>query len=279
MNSIWRCYHRAIHLPKIKKVTENKLQQAADALWLVFESRLPCDPIRELIGEFDVEAAYLVQAINNSRWRAKGAKQKGCKIGLTSLAVQNQLGVNQPDFGLLFDFMELNNGESISMSELIQPKAEAELAFFLAEDLTQDELTEQTVAHAVDYVSAAIEIVGSRVRNWDIRITDTIADNASSSHYVLGDVKKKIHEVDLVGVKMKLYKNGEMVSQGQGSDCLGSPLKSATWLAQTMKQKGLPLKKGDVILTGALGPMCPIAEGDVFFAEIDGFDDVRVKFF
>lgn len=238
---------------------------------------VPCEPVRTLIGDADIAAAYQVQQINNAQRIAQGGVVVGQKIGLTSLAVQKQLGVDQPDFGLLFADTEVKNGGRLLASAILQPKAEAEIAFVMKSDLT-GEITESAVINAIDYAVGAIEIVGSRVLNWDIRITDTVADNASASHFVLGDVKRLVGEVDFAAVKMQLKKNGTLVSEGVGAACLGSPILALQWLAQTFADLGTPLKAGDIVLSGALGPMCAGEAGDTFEAEIEGFGTVTFSF-
>lgn len=190
--------------------------------------------------------------------------------------MQKQLGVDQPDYGSLFDDMQIANNGKLSFARLMQPKAEAEMAFILATDLDQETIDEKSMADAIEFALPSIEIVGSRVENWDIKITDTIADNASASHFVLGDNRKTLKEIDLINCRMKMYKNGELVSEGTGEACLGSPLKAATWLAQTMKKLGQPLRKGDIILSGALGPMTNLEQGDNIRAEIDGLGTVEL---
>jgi 2-keto-4-pentenoate hydratase len=237
----------------------------------------PCAPVRELIGDSDITAAYEVQRINNDLRVAKGGRVVGLKIGLTSLAVQKQLGVDQPDFGLLFADTEVENGGGVMASSILQPKAEAEIAFVMKHDLTGDITLERAKA-AIDYAVGAIEIVGSRVLNWDIRITDTVADNASASHFVLGDVHQDVNELDLAAVKMQLKKNGEIVSEGMGAACMGNPLFALVWLAQTFADLGTPLKAGDIVLSGALGPMCAGEAGDTFAASIEGFGTVSFTF-
>lgn len=258
-------------------ITQEDLQQSANQLIVAMETGVPCSPIRNIIGDSDVAAAYAVQGLVNSHRISKGEKVVGAKIGLTSLAVQQQLGVNQPDFGYLFASTEVENGGKLSVREVIQPKAEAEIAFKLKFDL-DGEITEESVSAAVDFAVGAIEIVGSRVLNWDIRITDTVADNASASHFVLGTVTKKIDAVDLAAVTMKLYKNGVEVSAGVGAACLGSPLKALMWLAKTYQELGTPLKAGDWVLSGALGPMVAGESGDHFEAEISDFGKVGFSF-
>ena len=235
-------------------------------------------PISEEIGVEDIALAYEIQRINTSFRESNGARVVGKKIGLTSKAVQHQLGVDQPDFGVLFHDMEVLNGLSVSMQELMQPKVEAEIAFVLKHDLDQQNMTIADVIGAIDYALPAIEIVGSRVKDWKIKITDTVADNASASHYVLGHSPKRLTEVDVVGIQMKLSKNDEVVSEGTGASCLGSPLNATLWLAQKMVSVGTPLRAGELILSGAVGPMVSVAEGDVISARFENFGSVSVEF-
>ena len=258
-------------------ISKDVIEAAAQRLREAQAQGVPCAPVRALIGDSDVAAAYEVQRINNALRLAEGGVVVGQKIGLTSLAVQKQLGVDQPDFGLLFADTEVKNGGGVRASEILQPKAEAEIAFVMKHDLTGDITLERAKA-AIDYAVGAIEIVGSRVLNWDIRITDTVADNASASHFVLGDVRQDVNELDLASVKMQLKKNGEVVSEGMGAACMGTPLFALVWLAQTFADLGTPLKAGDIVLSGALGPMCAGEAGDTFVAEIDGFGAVAFSF-
>ena len=258
-------------------ISKDVIEAAAAQLREAQAQGEPCSPVRTLIGDSDVAAAYEVQRINNALRVSQGGVVVGQKIGLTSLAVQKQLGVDQPDFGLLFADTEVKNGGGVRASEILQPKAEAEIAFVMKHDLTGDITLERAKA-AIDYAVGAIEIVGSRVLNWDIRITDTVADNASASHFVLGDVRQDVNELDLAAVKMQLKKNGEVVSEGMGAACMGNPLFALVWLAQTFADLGTPLKAGDIVLSGALGPMCAGEAGDTFVAEIVGFGAVTFSF-
>lgn len=253
---------------------QEKLIEAAQLLFDAEAQHQTCQPIREIIGENDIESAYAIQRINIDKRIANGAKRVGAKIGLTSLAVQKQLGVNQPDFGVLLSGTQVANRGEISAKEILQPKAEAEIAFVLSADLTNNNNTEDDILAATEYVCAAIEIVGSRVENWNIRITDTVADNASASHFVLGDEKYVPTEVDMVNCKMSLNKNGNIVSEGSGAACMGSPVAAVVWLANTMSSLGTPLQKGDIILSGALGPMCAAEANNCFEATIEGFGKV-----
>jgi len=259
-------------------IAETQIKLAADQLWHAAQIGKPCSPVRELIGAEDIQLAYNVQKINIDRRIALGENRVGCKIGLTSLAVQKQLGVDQPDFGILTDAMRVAESEAIPWRALLQPKAEAEIAFVLAKDLFGSSITLEQLKQAIDYAVASIEVVGSRVEGWNIKITDTVADNASASHFVLGSERRKLDEVNLEDCTMKLFRFGELVSEGVGKACLGNPLNAALWLAQTMNDLGTPLKAGDIILAGALGPMVAANPGDVFEAKIEGFGSVSVKF-
>lgn len=259
-------------------MNETSLEQAADRIWKVYQDHNPCNPVRDLIGEADLQQAYAVQQLNTQKWLAMGRRVVGRKIGLTSEAVQKQLGVDQPDYGMLFDHMQVAEGGQIPWNEVHQPKVEMEVAFVLNQALDQANITEAQLVAAIDHAVAAMEIVGSRIEGWNIRITDTVADNASSSHFVLGKERKTLDQVDLVNCRMKMTKRGEVVSEGMGKACLGSPVYAALWLAQTMSDLGRPLQAGDIILAGALGPMCAVQPGDSFEGTIDGFGGVSVSF-
>jgi 2-keto-4-pentenoate hydratase len=256
----------------------NAIETAATRLREAGEKHQPCAPVRDLIEPTDVASAYAVQEINTKYWLGKGRRLVGRKIGLTAVAVQKQLGVDQPDFGLLFDDMLAAEDKAIPQSELMQPKVEAEIAIVLKKPLTKAAHTIQDVIDATDYACAAIEVVGSRIANWDIRLADTIADNASSSHFVLGATHKKLADVDLVNCAMTMTRGGTQVSTGSGAACMGNPLNAAVWLADAMVKYGRPLQAGDVVMTGALGPMAPVEPGDVVEAKIEGLGQVRATF-
>jgi 2-keto-4-pentenoate hydratase len=234
-------------------------------------------PIRDQINN-DIDAAYAVQKELVALRKARGEKVVGKKIGLTSFAVQEQLGVDQPDYGVLFDTMNLTDKGPVPMELLMQPKVEGELAFILGEDLDGPEITKEELINAISQVLPSIEIVGSRITNWDIRISDTIADNASGSHFVLGSEGRPLAQVDTVGITMRLKRNGEIASEGTGAACMDDPLNAALWLAKTMAKNGQPLKSGEVLLSGALGPMVPVESGDFFSLEVDGFAPVLLRF-
>lgn len=242
------------------------------------ETGVPCAPIRELIDETDVASAYAIQEKLTAARLASGAVIVGRKIGLTNPAVQAQLGVDQPDFGVLFDDMGYAEEQIVPMSRLIQPKAEAEIAFVLAEDLAEGPLDVAQVRAAVAYAQAAIEIVDSRIADWNIKFADTVSDNASSGLYVLGAEKVSLDDFEPIAAEMSMTTNGVVVSTGAGSACLGDPLNALAWLARTAREFGEPLRAGQVILSGALGPMQSVPPGAVVTAEISGLGTVTATF-
>lgn len=252
--------------------------KAADALAEATRTRVATPPLRPLFDEGDLEAAYAVQRLNVQRGLAAGRRLVGRKIGLTSPAVQGQLGVHQPDFGALFADMEVPQGGEVPAGRLLQPKVEAEVVLVLGRDLPHRQCTVADVLRAVDFALPALEIVDSRIADWDISLVDTVADNASCGLYVLGGTPVPLTGIDLRAVEMTMTRGGETVSRGTGADCLGSPLVAAAWLASTLAERGDPLRAGDVVLTGALGPMVPAAAGDVFDATITGLGSVQVTF-
>jgi 2-keto-4-pentenoate hydratase len=253
-------------------------RRAADRLWDAQRTRTPCQPVRELIGADDVATAYGVATANIDRRLAAGARRIGRKIGLTSLAVQRQLGVDQPDFGALLDDMVVADGGTVPASLLLQPKIEAEVAFVLAHDLDEELTSTAQVAAAVAYAVAALEIVDSRVEAWDITLADTVADNASSGLLVLGSAQVPLADVSPVDVTMSMLVNDVEVSTGDGRACLGDPLAALLWLARTARALGDPLRADEVVLSGALGPMVPVNPGDDVVAHISGLGPVRVRF-
>ena len=258
------------------------LTNIADLLWQAEQSSTPCAPVRELFETEDplshMSAAYEVQRINIDRQIAEGRRVVGRKIGLTSIAVQRQLGVDSPDFGTLLDCMSICDGEEIQFGRLLQPKVEAEIALVIERELNHEKHTVADIIGATAYALASIEVVASRIAGWNIRLSDTIADNASSGLFVLGTQPVSLSKLDLAGVRMELSSGDSLVSQGQGSACLGNPLHAACWLADVMAKAGTPLQAGDVILTGALGAMAPVSAGTTYTARIEGFAPVRAIF-
>ncbi|MDR3386106.1 MAG: fumarylacetoacetate hydrolase family protein [Rudaea sp.] len=259
-------------------MTPQLIEQAANALVEAERSGQFIAPLRETYEQLTIEDAYAIQRANTDRRVAEGRRIVGCKIGLTAVAVQKQLGVDQPDCGMLFDDMGYGDGEPIPASILTQPKIEAEVAFVIGRDLRMPNPGQLDVLNAIDYALPALEIVGSRIANWNIRITDTIADNASSSAYVLGTSPRKLSEFDLRLCGMVTERRGEPVSVGAGAACLGNPINAVVWLARKMAALGTPLLAGDLVLSGALGPMVAVTPGDIFETRINGLGSVRAVF-
>lgn len=235
-------------------------------------------PLRDRVDVADISLAYSIQQQNHRRWSEQGRVTIGRKIGLTSTAVQAQLGVDQPDYGMVYADTCYCSGAQISVNQFLQPKIEAEIAFILKSDLDSKSLTIIDVINAVDYAVAALEIVDSRIANWDISLFDTIADNASYGGIIIGTTPISLNQLDLENCKMQLSRGNDIVSEGEGRACLGNPLLATLWLANRMIENGQPLKAGDVVLSGALGPMITVKSGDVFTAKIDGLNSVSVSF-
>lgn len=254
------------------------VQAAAQRLLQASATRRPCEPVRDLLGTTDIALAYAVQQAQTDARIAAGTTIVGRKIGLTSPAVQRQIGVDRPDFGVLFDDMAVVETEQVPSERLLQPKAEAEIAFVLGTDLTDGELDVDQVRAAVVYAVAALEIVDSRVRDWDIQITDTVSDNASSGMYVLGSRQVSLGEFEPADVTMSLQLNGVHSSDGDGRACLGDPLNALSWLANTAREFGFPLCAGDVVLSGALGRMVTVQPGSTVTAELSTLGGVTVAF-
>lgn len=241
--------------------------QATRRLEAAQSTATPCPPVRDLIGA-DPELAYAVQRAGITRRLEAGAVVVGRKVGLTSPAVQAQLGVDQPDFGVLLDTMRVDDGAEVPVGWLLQPRVEGELAFVLGADLTDPDPTPTEVRAAVDHAVAAIEIVDSRIAGWDITFADTVADNGSSGLFVLGADRLDLAAFKPAEVAMTLAVDGEVVSTGTGAACLGDPLNALTWLARTAVAVGDPLRAGQVVLSGALGPMVDARPGDAVDARL-----------
>jgi 2-keto-4-pentenoate hydratase len=254
------------------------IKTAAQRIRNAVKSGRPCKPIRDLIKAGDLDAAYEIQQTNTDIWIEEGRRPVGRKIGLTAKSVQKQLGVDQPDYGILYADMEVVDGDEIDAARLMQAKVEGEIALVLDNDLVNEQLTLVDLMDSVAYALPAIEIVGSRIAKWDITILDTIADNASSGLYVLGTRPVGLHELDLRMCGMVMENKGDQVSIGAGVACLGNPLNAALWLARKMVAVGMPLMAGDTIMTGALGPMAPVTPGDVVEVRIGGLGSVRAVF-
>jgi 2-keto-4-pentenoate hydratase len=254
------------------------IAEIATSLRAAARTSQPIAPIAPALPERSLSQAYAVQDHNTHVAIAAGRRLAGRKIGLTALSVQRQLGVDQPDYGMLFADMEVPDGDVIPAGVLIQPKVEAEIAFIMGAALERADPTSAEVLDAIAWAVPALEIVDSRIENWKISIFDTIADNASSARFVLGGPPRRLPGLDLRLCGMVLERNGDPASFGAGLACLGHPLHAVRWLAGTMARAGHPLQAGDIVLSGALGPMVTADPGDRFVARINGLGSVAVAF-
>ena len=259
-------------------VSRTDLETQANTLRECYNSGESTSPVIATLAGATIEDAYTIQAINTDFWEKSGRTIVGAKVGLTAKTVQTQLGVDQPDFGHLFSDMSINDGAVIPAGKLLQPKVEAEIAFVLKRSINTGRMTTAELIDSVAYALPALEIVDSRIADWNISIIDTIADNASSGLFVLGSKAAPLADIDLRLAGMVLEKNGVPVSFGAGAACLGNPLHALGWLAQKMAEVGRPLKMGDIILAGALGPMVSVEPGDSIEARIENLGSVRVRF-
>lgn len=259
-------------------MNETDILGAAEALYGAWQTGNAIDPLTARYPHMSIENAYGVQQAFIAQRLAQGERVIGKKIGVTSRAVMDMLKVDQPDFGYLLDGMCASSASSVPTTGLIQPKAEGELAFVLKKDLIGPGVTNADVLAATEGVMVCFEIVDSRIRDWKITIQDTVADNASCGLFILGDRLVPLSEVDLSLCAMVLEKNGEIVATGAGAASMGSPANAVAWLANTLGRLGMPLKAGEVILSGALGAMVPVTAGDNLRVSIGGVGSCSVRF-
>lgn len=259
-------------------MNEEKIQHYGDALYEAWRARRTIPPLLEQEPDITLDDAYRIQQRYVARRLQAGETIVGKKIGVTSKPVQDFLGVFQPDFGQLTSGMVYQEGDMLPLDTLIQPKAEAELAFVLKEDLQGPGVTAMDVIRATDYVVPCFEIVDSRITDWKIRIQDTVADNASCGVYVLGKTKGDPRKLDITLAGMVLEKNGELFSTGVGAAVQGSPANAVAWLANTLGELGIPFKAGEVILSGSQSALVPVADGDELVCTVGGLGSCRVKF-
>lgn len=257
----------------------NDIDAAAQRLLDAARTRSPCPPVRDLLPDDSAATAYSVQSALTRHGSDCGRRTAGRKIGLTAPQVQQQLGVDQPDFGVLFDDMAVDHGSTVDTTRLLQPKIEAEIALILGAGLDVPDCDAATARDAIARIVPALEIVDSRVAGWDITFVDTVADNASSGLFVLGEPEIPYRGADLREVRMTMVDGtGETVSSGGGAACLGNPINALVWLARTCRDLGDPLRSGEVVLSGALGPMVPVRPGASFSAALSGLGTVEVEF-
>ncbi|MEG7361662.1 2-oxopent-4-enoate hydratase [Pseudomonas citronellolis] len=255
------------------------LEQLSDELYRALKDNRAIAPLTERHPQLTLQQAYKLQlGVLARRQREDGERVIGKKIGVTSQVVMEQLKVDQPDFGHLTSAMLRADGEAIPVSSLIAPKAEGEIAFVLKDDLCGPGLSVADVLRATEYVMPCFEIVDSRIRDWKIRIQDTVADNASSALFVLGDAAVDPRDLDLALVGMTLERNGEIAGTGAGAAALGHPANAVAWLANTLGRLGVPLRAGEVILSGALSAMVAVKAGDNLRISLGGIGSASVRF-
>lgn len=261
-------------------LSEHRIAALGDALFDALRARRTLAPLTEREPVIDIDDAYRVSLRLLARREQDGERVIGKKIGVTSKPVQDMLGVHQPDFGFLLDVMQVDDGSTVRLSEhrLIQPRAEGEIAFVLSNDLKGPGVTREQVLEATDYVLPCFEIVDSRIRDWKIRIQDTVADNASCGVFVLGADRADPRALDLAAVTMQIYKNGARVAEGIGAAVQGHPAEAVAWLANTLGRFGIPFRRGEIILSGSLAPLLPAVAGDRFEMTLDGIGSATVAF-
>jgi 2-oxopent-4-enoate/cis-2-oxohex-4-enoate hydratase len=259
-------------------MTPSTLQHYGDELHAALLNRQPVQPLTDRAPGITIDDAYQIQLRMIGRRLDAGETVIGKKIGITSQAVMDMLGVNQPDFGHLLSGMAFNEGEPVDTAQLIAPRAEAEVAFVLARDLSGPGVTAADVLRATDCVMPCFEIVDSRIKDWKIKIEDTIADNASCGVLTLGGTRRSPRDLDLALAGMVLEKNGEVISTSCGASVQGSPVNAVAWLANTLGRLGIALKAGEVILSGSQSPLVPVAPGDSLYCHVGGLGSASVRF-
>lgn len=255
----------------------HKLDRAFESIVKAYETKTSMNPLTDTYPDLTIEDAYLIQQKYIESLVEQGKQIVGKKIGLTSEAMQQMLGVNEPDYGYLLDSMEILHGDVIQASTLFQPKIEGEIAFVLNQDLIGPGITKEDVLEATEYIVPALEIVDSRITEWKITLADTIADNASCGMFIKGEKKINPNDINMEEIHMQLLKNGEKVNEGFGEDVLGHPATCVAWLANKLSEYNVSLKKGEVILSGALSAAVEMNKGDCIKASFTELGEVEVK--
>lgn len=253
-------------------------RELADELWQADRTAVPISPLTDRYPDLTIEDAYAIQSVNTERRVANGERICGRKIGLTSKPMQNLLGVDEPDYGVLLDGMFVEDGDVIDLPSLVQPRVEAEMAFVMGSDLEGPGVNTATALQAIAGVLPAVEIVDSRVADWKIKLVDTVADNASSGLIVMGGRMRPVHELDLRLVGVTVTRGGELIDTGAGAAALGNPARCVAWMANKLAGFGAKLRVGDVVLPGAVHKMVGVEPGDVFRAEFAHLGAVTVRF-
>jgi 2-oxopent-4-enoate/cis-2-oxohex-4-enoate hydratase len=256
------------------------IERVGQELFAAWRDRRVLLPLTDRYPAIDIDDAYRISMRVLAHHQAAGARVIGKKIGVTSQAVQDMLDVRQPDFGFLLDTMQLADGAMASMEHLrlIQPRAEGEIAFVLEHELRGPGITREQVLAATEYVCPCLEIVDSRIRDWKIKIQDTVADNASCGVFVLGGARTQPREQDLAATRMTIRKNGAVAAVGVGAAVQGHPATAVAWLANTLGHLGITLQGGEIIMSGSLGPLLPAAVGDRFELELEALGNASIAF-
>ena len=258
--------------------SDSLIIELADELWLADQKAAPIQGLTARYPDLVIEDAYAIQSHNTERRIQMGALIIGRKVGLTSKPMQQLLGVDEPDYGVLFDDMVVEDGDTIALSSLVQPRVEAEMAFLMERDLVGPGVTTAGALAAIAGVLPSIEVVDSRVADWKIKLVDTVADNASSGLFVMGGRLSKVTELDLPLVGVAVSRNGEIIDTGAGAAALGNPARCVAWLANKLATFGASLRAGDIVLPGAVHKMVDVASGDVFRADFAGIGSVTARF-
>lgn len=259
-------------------LSEDVRREVADTLAEAERTRSPVPPLRETYPDLDVVDAYEIQLLNIRRRLDAGASVLGHKVGLSSKAMQDMMGVGEPDYGHLLSDMALAEDTPVSAGRYCMPRVEVEVAFVLGATLPGEDCTEADVLAATEYVAPSIELIDSRIDNWNIKIGDTIADNASSAGFVLGADRVKPADIDLLTIDARLYRGGEEVASGRSDAVLGNPVVAVAWLARKVASFGVTLEAGHVIMPGSVHRAIDVHPGDEFEAVMDGLGSVRLSF-
>lgn len=259
-------------------ISEEQVHELAHELMDAEANFAPVPPITDRVPGFDVSDAYRVQKAVLDHRISEGRTVIGKKVGLTSKAMQEALGVNEPDYGMLLDGAVIPDGAEYATNQLLQPRIEGEIAFLMKDDLTGDDITAEQVLQATEYVFPSLEVIDSRIKDWKIKLPDTIADNASSARIVAGSETVPVRDLDLANVEMVFEKNGEEIGRGTGEAVLGHPAAAVAWLANTLNKLGAPVQAGDIVMPGAITAMTPVQPGDTIKATFSGIGTVSVSF-
>ncbi|MGM7723847.1 2-keto-4-pentenoate hydratase [Metabacillus sp. Hm71] len=262
----------------MSRVVSEKIKDLANYLIEAEKSQKPIDPLTQLKPDLTLDEAYEIQLQVVQEKRSQGLRIVGKKIGLTSRDMQIMYGIDTPDCGHLFENMIVENNHEVSLNDVIQPKIECEIAFVLKKDLQGTNVTVEDVLQATDYVLPSIEIIDSRIKDWKVKLQDTVADNASSGLYVLGDQPVLVDQVNLPDITMKVYQNGQLMKEGIGKNAMEHPAACVAWLANKLAEFGVVLRAGEVILSGALATTIDVEPGDEFTAVFDHLGEVKVSF-